>query len=33
MTILQFAPHNAEEWINQFNPQKRTITGDTYLIA
>ena len=33
MTILQFAPTNAEEWINQFNPQKRTITGDTYLIA
>ena len=33
MTILQFAPHDAEEWINQFNPQQRTITGDTYLIA
>jgi lipopolysaccharide/colanic/teichoic acid biosynthesis glycosyltransferase len=33
MTNLQFAPQNVEEWINQFNPQKRSITGDTYLIA
>ena len=32
MTILQLAPQNAEEWIVQFNPQKRAITGDTYLI-
>jgi lipopolysaccharide/colanic/teichoic acid biosynthesis glycosyltransferase len=33
MTILQFAPQNAEEWINQFKPQRQMITGDTYLIA
>jgi lipopolysaccharide/colanic/teichoic acid biosynthesis glycosyltransferase len=33
MTILEFAPQNAEEWINHFNTQKRTITGDTYQIA
>jgi lipopolysaccharide/colanic/teichoic acid biosynthesis glycosyltransferase len=33
MTILQFAPQNAEEWINQFNTQKHSITGDTYSIA
>lgn len=33
MTILQFAPQNAEEWINHFNPQKRTITDKTYLVA
>ena len=32
MTILQLALQNAEEWIVQFNPQKRAITGDTYLI-
>jgi lipopolysaccharide/colanic/teichoic acid biosynthesis glycosyltransferase len=33
MTILQFASRNAEELINQFAPQKRSVTGDTYLIA
>ena len=33
MTILQLAPQNAKEWINHFNPQKRTITEKTYLIA
>ena len=32
MTILQFA-HNAEEWIGKFDPQKRTLTGDTYHFA
>jgi lipopolysaccharide/colanic/teichoic acid biosynthesis glycosyltransferase len=30
---LQFAPQSAEELISQFSLQKRTITGDTYLIA
>jgi len=33
MTILQFAPQDAEEWINKFDPQKHTITGDTYLVT
>jgi lipopolysaccharide/colanic/teichoic acid biosynthesis glycosyltransferase len=33
MTILQIAPQNTEEWINQFNHQQRTLTGDTYLIT
>jgi lipopolysaccharide/colanic/teichoic acid biosynthesis glycosyltransferase len=33
MTILQSAPPNAEEWIYKFSPQKRTLTGNTYLIA
>lgn len=33
MTILHLAPRSAEEWIEQFDPQKRTLTGDTYLIA
>jgi lipopolysaccharide/colanic/teichoic acid biosynthesis glycosyltransferase len=33
MTILQFAPQNAEDWINQFNPQKHAVTGDVYLTA
>ena len=33
MTILQFAPQNVEEWIDRFDPQKRTLTGDTYLLA
>ena len=32
MTILQFA-QNAEEWIGKFDPQKRTLTGDTYHLA
>ena len=31
MTILQFASQSAEEWIDQFDPQKRALTGDTYL--
>jgi lipopolysaccharide/colanic/teichoic acid biosynthesis glycosyltransferase len=33
MTTTHFAPRNAEEWIDKFDPQKRTITGDTYLVA
>ncbi len=33
MTILDFAPQNASEWIDQFDPQKHTITGDTYQIT
>ncbi len=33
MTLTQFAPRNAEEWLDSFDPQKRTITGDGYLIA
>ncbi len=31
MTILQFASQSAEEWIDRFNPQRRSLTGDTYL--
>ena len=31
MTILQFASQSAEEWIDKFDPQKRALTGDTYL--
>lgn len=33
MTILQLAPQNAKEWINHFDPQNRTITEKTYLVA
>jgi len=33
MTILQFAPPSAEEWIGRFNPQKRTLTGNSYLVS
>jgi lipopolysaccharide/colanic/teichoic acid biosynthesis glycosyltransferase len=33
MTILQSAPQSAEEWIVRFNPQKRALTGDVYLVA
>lgn len=33
MTILQFASQSAEEWIDQFNPQRRSLTGDTYLFV
>jgi lipopolysaccharide/colanic/teichoic acid biosynthesis glycosyltransferase len=33
MTILDFAPQSAEEWINHFNPQKRTITNDIYVVT
>jgi lipopolysaccharide/colanic/teichoic acid biosynthesis glycosyltransferase len=33
MTILQSAPESAEEWIGRFNPQKRALTGDVYLVA
>ncbi|MGE5374746.1 MAG: sugar transferase [Bacteroidota bacterium] len=33
MTLTEFAPRTAEKWIDQFDPQKRTLTGDTYLIA
>ena len=32
MTILQIA-QNAEEWIDKFDPQRRALTGDTYLFA
>lgn len=31
MTILPFASQNAEEWIDRFDPQKRSLTGDMYL--
>lgn len=33
MTLTHFAPQSATEWIDQFDPKKRTITGDAYLIA
>lgn len=33
MTLLQSTPRNAEVWIYKFNPQKRSLIGDTYLIA
>lgn len=33
MTLTQFVPRNAEEWIDHFDPQKRTLTGDSYLMA
>jgi lipopolysaccharide/colanic/teichoic acid biosynthesis glycosyltransferase len=33
MTILQFASQSAEEWIDKFNPQKRTLTGHSYLLV
>ncbi len=33
MTILQFASQSAEEWIDGFDPQRRALTGDTYLLA
>jgi lipopolysaccharide/colanic/teichoic acid biosynthesis glycosyltransferase len=33
MTLLRFAPHSAEELIDQFNLQKHAVTGDPYLIA
>jgi lipopolysaccharide/colanic/teichoic acid biosynthesis glycosyltransferase len=32
MTILPFA-RNAEDWIGKFDPQKRALTGDLYLVA
>jgi lipopolysaccharide/colanic/teichoic acid biosynthesis glycosyltransferase len=31
MTILPFASQSAEEWIDGFDPQKRSLTGDAYL--
>lgn len=31
MTILPFASQSAEDWIDQFDPQKRSLTGDMYL--
>src|SRR5215208_3364036 len=31
MTTFQFASQSAEEWIDRFNPQRRSLTGDTYL--
>lgn len=33
MTILQFASQSAEEWIGRFDPQKRTRTGNSYLLS
>jgi lipopolysaccharide/colanic/teichoic acid biosynthesis glycosyltransferase len=33
MTILPFAPENAQEWIDRFSPKRRTLTGSTYRIA
>ena len=30
MTLLPFASQNAQAWIDSFNPQKRTLTGDAY---
>jgi lipopolysaccharide/colanic/teichoic acid biosynthesis glycosyltransferase len=33
MTILQFASQNAQEWIGRFDPQKRALTGNSYLVA
>lgn len=33
MTILPLALENAQEWIDRFSPQRRTLTGSTYLIA
>lgn len=33
MTTLQFASQSAEEWIDRFNPQRRSLTGDTYLFV
>ena len=33
MTILPFAPGSAQEWIDKFSPQRRTLTGSTYLFA
>jgi lipopolysaccharide/colanic/teichoic acid biosynthesis glycosyltransferase len=32
MTILPFA-RNAEDWIGKFDPQKRALTGDLYVVA
>ena len=31
MTILPFASQSAEEWLDRFDPQKRSFTGDMYL--
>lgn len=31
MTLLQFASRSAEEWINHFHPQERSLSGDLYL--
>ncbi len=31
MTILPFASQSPEEWIDRFDPQKRSLTGDMYL--
>lgn len=31
MTLLQFASQSAEEWINSFDPQQRSLNGDWYL--
>jgi lipopolysaccharide/colanic/teichoic acid biosynthesis glycosyltransferase len=33
MTILPFASKSAEEWIGRFDPQRRALTGDLYLVA
>lgn len=31
MTLLQFASRSAEEWISNFDPQQRSLSGDLYL--
>ncbi|MEO8354799.1 MAG: sugar transferase [Chloroflexota bacterium] len=33
MTILQFASQSAEEWIGRLGPQKRVLTGNSYLVS
>lgn len=33
MTILQFASQSAEEWIDRFGPQKRVLSGSSYLVS
>lgn len=33
MTILQFASQSAEEWIGRFDPQRRALTGNSYLVS
>src|SRR5215216_4371503 len=33
MTILQFAPQSAEEWIEKFRPRRHSLTGDFYLVS
>jgi lipopolysaccharide/colanic/teichoic acid biosynthesis glycosyltransferase len=33
MTTLQSASQSVEEWIDRFDPQRRSLTGDTYLFV